>query len=143
MADLSKEVFDKIKTAGLSGVSGTEIGRERMRMKNGHVFMNMSSCSYLGLNDFPSVKKGLLLGIKESDPWSAVRVLEYANEDELFFTGKRLFEKGYYTSTIAFPTVKRGEAGLRVMIRANMYDEEIKEFADLTRSIKNEWTNNI
>ena len=82
-----------------------------------------------------------LIDIQEMDPWSAVRVIKYENEDELFFTGKKLFEKDFYTSTIAFPTVKKGEAGLRIMIRANMYDKELKDFAMLTKQIKEEWEN--
>jgi len=66
MVDLSSDAFDEIKSNGLSGVCGKEIGRERMQMKNGHVFMNMSSCSYLGLNDFPNVKQGLIDGLNEA-----------------------------------------------------------------------------
>lgn len=80
-----------------------------------------------------------LMGITNSDPWSAVRVIRYPDEEELFFTGKRLFERGYYTSTVAFPTVRIGSSGLRVMVRANMRDEELEEFSSLIKIIKQEW----
>ncbi|MCC8058612.1 aminotransferase class I/II-fold pyridoxal phosphate-dependent enzyme [Cloacibacillus sp.] len=80
-----------------------------------------------------------LMDIKESDLWSAVRVIKYPDEDELFYTGIRLFEEGFYTSTVAFPTVKGGNSGLHIMLRANMEDEELRKFAGLLKLIKLEW----
>lgn len=75
------------------------------------------------------------LDIQIDEPWSAVRVVKIGEEEKLFEVGKMLMEKGFYTSTISFPTVKRSDSGLRVMIRTNMYDDEIKEFANLIKSV--------
>jgi 7-keto-8-aminopelargonate synthetase-like enzyme len=75
------------------------------------------------------------MGIKLDEDWSAVRVIKIGEEDKLFEVGKALMEKGYYTSTVTFPTVSRADSGLRVMIRTNMYDEEILEFAKLIKSM--------
>ncbi len=71
------------------------------------------------------------LGLQINDPLSAVRVIKIKEEEKLFEVGRMLMEKGYYTSTITFPTVSKTNSGLRIMLRTNMYDEEIIEFANL------------
>lgn len=76
------------------------------------------------------------MGIRLDEEWSAVRVIKIGEEDQLFKVGKALMEKGYYTSTVTFPTVSRSDSGLRVMIRTNMYDEEILEFTRLIKTYK-------
>jgi len=79
-----------------------------------------------------------ILGININETWSAVRVIKIGEEEKLFEVGKMLMDKGFYTSTVTFPTVRRTDSGLRVMIRTNMYDEEITEFANLIKSVKAE-----
>lgn len=76
------------------------------------------------------------LGITKTDPWSAVRLIRIEDEEKLLNAGKTLLERGYYTSTITFPTVKRSDSGLRVMVRTNMYDEELQEFIDIVKTVR-------
>ena len=76
------------------------------------------------------------MGIKLDEDWSAVRVVKIGEEDKLFEVGKALMDKGYYTSTVTFPTVSRSDSGLRIMIRTNMYDDEILDYANLIKAYK-------
>ncbi|MGC5328292.1 aminotransferase class I/II-fold pyridoxal phosphate-dependent enzyme [Brevibacillus sp. SYSU BS000544] len=76
------------------------------------------------------------LGITGMDPWSGVRVVNIEDQEKLFHAGQTLLEKGYYTSTITFPTVKKSDSGLRIMIRTNMYDEEINEFISILKEVR-------
>ncbi|MFD0349973.1 hypothetical protein ACFQ0M_36030 [Kitasatospora aburaviensis] len=41
----------------------------------------------------------------------------------------QLFERGFYSSAVFFPIVPKGEAGLRLMMRADMDERLITEFA--------------
>lgn len=76
-------------------------------------------------------------GIKLDEDYSAVRVVKIGEEEKLFEVGRFLMEKGFYTSTVTFPTVSKSESGLRIMIRTNMYDEEILEFTKLINASRN------
>jgi 7-keto-8-aminopelargonate synthetase-like enzyme len=40
--------------------------------------------------------------------------------------GRRVFEAGFYVSPVFFPIVRRGTAGLRVMLRAGQTEEQIR-----------------
>lgn len=76
-----------------------------------------------------------LMGIDVGEEISAVRLIKVQDETKLFEIGKYLYNKGYYVSTLTFPTVKRSDSGLRIMIRSNMYDSEIREFVSLLKGV--------
>ena len=58
-----------------------------------------------------------------------VRRIEVADEDRAVALSAELFRRGFYSSAVFFPIVPKGQAGLRVMIRADMPAELITEFA--------------
>jgi 7-keto-8-aminopelargonate synthetase-like enzyme len=51
---------------------------------------------------------------------------------------KSLFEQGFYTSPIFFPVIAKGRAGLRIMVRANMEDDDVRRFASALNQLKND-----
>lgn len=53
-----------------------------------------------------------------------IRVIPCSEED-VIPTARRVFEAGYYASPVFFPIVKKGSAGLRVMIRAGHSEDDI------------------
>lgn len=57
-----------------------------------------------------------------------VRRIDVGEADRAVELSAELFRRGFYSSAIFFPIVPRGEAGLRVMIRADMSVELITEF---------------
>lgn len=46
---------------------------------------------------------------------------------------EELFRHGYYSSPVFFPIVPRNQAGLRIMLRADMSDDDIRKFAALVQ----------
>ena len=58
-----------------------------------------------------------------------IRVLDFA-EDEVIEAGRRVFEAGFYASPVFFPIVPRGNAGLRVMMRAELTSDDLHRFAE-------------
>jgi len=57
-----------------------------------------------------------------------VRRIEVGDADRAVTLSAELFRRGFYSSAIFFPIVPKGEAGLRVMVRADMSGELITEF---------------
>ncbi|HTZ42901.1 MAG TPA: hypothetical protein VMB79_03495, partial [Jatrophihabitans sp.] len=58
-----------------------------------------------------------------------VRRIDVGEADRAVALSAELLRRGFYSSAIFFPIVPRGEAGLRVMVRADMSAELITEFA--------------
>jgi 7-keto-8-aminopelargonate synthetase-like enzyme len=44
-----------------------------------------------------------------------------------------LFREGFYSSAVFFPIVARNQAGLRVMVRSDMSEQDIRRFAALVK----------
>jgi len=59
----------------------------------------------------------------------AVRRIDVGDADRAVWLSAELFRRGFYSSAIFFPIVPKGEAGVRVMIRADMTAELITDFA--------------
>lgn len=57
-----------------------------------------------------------------------VRRIDVGEADRAVALSAELYRRGYYSSAIFFPIVPRGEAGLRVMIRADLTAAEITAF---------------
>ena len=64
------------------------------------------------------------------------------NEPEIAIKcSERLFQEGFYTSAVFFPIVARNQAGLRVMMRSDMEESDIRRFAHLVNQFKAEEVN--
>ncbi|HEY1571284.1 MAG TPA: aminotransferase class I/II-fold pyridoxal phosphate-dependent enzyme [Pseudonocardiaceae bacterium] len=61
----------------------------------------------------------------------AVRMIRVGDADRAVDLSAQVFERGYYCSAVFFPIVARGEAGLRIMLRADLPRERITGFASL------------
>ena len=49
--------------------------------------------------------------------------------------GRQLFEAGFYVSPVFFPIVRRGTAGLRVMLRAGQTDRQIRDLCTVLTEV--------
>jgi len=57
-----------------------------------------------------------------------VRRIDLGEGDRAVALSAELYRRGFYSSAVFFPIVPRGEAGLRVMLRADMARDELTEF---------------
>lgn len=60
----------------------------------------------------------------------AVRLIPVGDDDRAVDLSARMFERGYYCSAVFFPIVAKGEAGLRIMLRADLSRELITDLAE-------------
>lgn len=58
-----------------------------------------------------------------------VRRIDVGDADRAVALSAELYRRGYYSSAVFFPIVPRGQAGLRVMIRADIDRDELTRFA--------------
>jgi 7-keto-8-aminopelargonate synthetase-like enzyme len=58
-----------------------------------------------------------------------VRRIDLGDADRAVALSAELYRRGFYSSAVFFPIVPQGEAGLRVMIRADMSREDLTAFA--------------
>ena len=66
-----------------------------------------------------------------------LKVINIGDEERAVAASAAMLESGYYTSAVFFPIVKRGAAGLRIMLRADNTDEDILGFATaLSQTLK-------
>ena len=54
-----------------------------------------------------------------------IRVVEIGQAEHAFEIAKRIYERGFYTSAVFFPIVRHGQAGLRIMGRADIEKSDI------------------
>jgi len=64
-----------------------------------------------------------------------VRLVPVGEDSRAVECSRELFERGYYTSAVFFPIVERGQAGLRVMVRADNRPEDVLAFAGAVREV--------
>jgi 7-keto-8-aminopelargonate synthetase-like enzyme len=57
-----------------------------------------------------------------------IRKIEVGEEGRAVRLSKELYQRGYYCSAVFFPIVPRGEAGVRIMLRADISPEEMQRF---------------
>ncbi|MGW3044441.1 8-amino-7-oxononanoate synthase family protein [Kitasatospora sp. NPDC001159] len=65
-----------------------------------------------------------------------IRFVKIGSEDATVRMAQDLFANGFYASPIFFPIIGRGNAGLRLMLRANMATAEIQEFCSLLKTLQ-------
>jgi 7-keto-8-aminopelargonate synthetase-like enzyme len=63
-----------------------------------------------------------------------VRAVVIGDRDKSISISRNLLDKGYYVSPVYFPVTSRGNEGLRVMIRSDMNQEDLKKFCELLNS---------
>jgi 7-keto-8-aminopelargonate synthetase-like enzyme len=89
----------------------SELGDAQNRLRhNLSVFDNVLPCAGAG------------------DP-APIRLVRTRSDLDPVAVASYLMQAGFYVAPVAFPIVKRGVGGVRVMIRANMADSAIEDFA--------------
>lgn len=58
-----------------------------------------------------------------------LKVIHIGDEEKAVAASAAILERGFYTSAVFFPIVRKGHAGLRVMIRADLSHDDIRSFA--------------
>jgi 7-keto-8-aminopelargonate synthetase-like enzyme len=69
--------------------------------------------------------------LPHANPMSPIRFIPIGDETETICATRLLMESGYYVEPDFFPVVMWGGAGLRVRLRANISDSEIRKFCAL------------
>jgi 7-keto-8-aminopelargonate synthetase-like enzyme len=64
-----------------------------------------------------------------------VRKIEVGEEDKAVRLSTELYRRGYYCSAVFFPIVARGQAGVRIMMRADIEPEQLRAFCATTQEI--------
>jgi 7-keto-8-aminopelargonate synthetase-like enzyme len=58
-----------------------------------------------------------------------LKVITVGDEEKAVSASSEILKRGFYTSAVFFPIVEKGNAGLRIMLRADNSLEDIREFA--------------
>jgi 7-keto-8-aminopelargonate synthetase-like enzyme len=69
---------------------------------------------------------------------SPIRILLLKSPERAIAMSAQLFEQGYYTSAVFFPTVSRNTSGLRVMPRADISAEQMDVFCQTVNKVCHE-----
>ena len=64
-----------------------------------------------------------------------VRKIEVGEEAKAVRLSTELYRRGYYCSAVFFPIVAKGEAGVRIMMRADIEPEQLRAFCATTKEI--------
>lgn len=64
-----------------------------------------------------------------------IRKIEVGAEEKAVRLSQELYRAGYYCSAVFFPVVAKGEAGVRIMMRADMEPEELTRFCATAKGI--------
>ena len=64
-----------------------------------------------------------------------IRKITVGEEDRAVRLSGELYQRGYYCSAVFFPIVARGEAGVRIMLRADITPEQLQRFCDTAAEI--------
>jgi 7-keto-8-aminopelargonate synthetase-like enzyme len=70
-----------------------------------------------------------LIATEQAGNGFPLKVILIGDEDRAVLASSRMLEAGYYSSAVFFPIVKRGAAGLRIMLRADNTEGDIRGFA--------------
>jgi 7-keto-8-aminopelargonate synthetase-like enzyme len=71
-----------------------------------------------------------LIETEQSGNGFPLKVIAIGDEDKAVAASAAILERGFYTSAVFFPIVRRGHAGLRIMLRADNTEHDIRSFAD-------------
>lgn len=62
---------------------------------------------------------------------SPIRIVPMASPHMAVKVSEAVFQQGYYTSAVFFPIVARNKSGLRVMLRADMAEKDVRSFCSI------------
>ncbi|MEU2036715.1 hypothetical protein [Nocardia amamiensis] len=65
-----------------------------------------------------------------------IRFVRVGSEEATVPLARELLRSGFFAPPIFLPIIARGEAGLRVMLRANMSAAEVEEFCGLINTLR-------
>lgn len=66
----------------------------------------------------------------------AIRLIRIGSEEGAVEGAKEMMERGFYTSPVFFPTVARGRAGMRIMLRADHDPADVLAFCEAVREVQ-------
>ena len=69
-----------------------------------------------------------------------IRMVKIGNEDDAVEVSSRLYKRGFYCSAVFFPIVAKGQAGIRVMLRANNRFEDLSALSKALKEVQAEVT---
>lgn len=93
------------------------------------------------LNDAQSHWKRNLNILDETLPvinahqFSPIRVVQLRAPKDAVKSAKLLMEAGYYTSAVFFPVVPKNSAGIRIMPRADITEEQMRNFCNVLKEV--------
>jgi len=67
-----------------------------------------------------------------------IRMVKIGEEDDAVEVSARLYKRGFYSSAVFFPIVAKGQAGIRVMLRANNRPEDLEALAGAIETVRRE-----
>lgn len=100
----------------------------------------IASVEIHGSDEFPVMQRKLhdnialfdsLLPTVHSGNGLPIRLVVLGDADVAVRCSEMLFREGFYSSAVFFPIVARNQAGLRVMVRSDMSEADIRRFAAL------------
>jgi 7-keto-8-aminopelargonate synthetase-like enzyme len=65
----------------------------------------------------------------------SIRKIDVGDETHAVRLSRELYERGYYCSAVFFPIVPKGEAGVRIMLRADIEPHQLERFARTAHEI--------
>lgn len=66
-----------------------------------------------------------------------IRIIRLGDISRAVTQSKKIFADGYFASAVFFPVVEKGKAGLRVMLRADLSEADIRGFANSVNAAAN------
>jgi 7-keto-8-aminopelargonate synthetase-like enzyme len=64
-----------------------------------------------------------------------IRIVDVGESFKAVNAAAELFKRGYYNSAVFFPIVARGEGGIRVMLRADLTEQQIGGFIETIHDV--------
>lgn len=65
-----------------------------------------------------------------------IRRATFGEDDDAVWAAKEMLKNGFYTSPVFFPIVARGQAGIRIMLRSNIEEDDIVRLTECLKEIQ-------
>jgi 7-keto-8-aminopelargonate synthetase-like enzyme len=65
----------------------------------------------------------------------AIKIIDVGPEAAAVERSRRLLERGFYSSAVFFPIVPKGRAGLRIMLRSNLSQDDVQRLCDAVQEV--------
>lgn len=67
-----------------------------------------------------------------------IRVIKIGKAEDAVARAKKIFAQGFYAAAVFFPVVEKGNAGLRMMLRADISEQDIVNFGQIVKAVNAE-----